>query len=424
MKHLPALLTLLALGTLSARATAQQSPHGKLPEGVDCADCHTPESWKPEPATVKFDHGRQARFPLEGRHRDVSCRRCHLDLTFADPVLRGAECATCHADVHRGAYAQRCSECHTAVSFSDMSVREIHARTTFPLTGAHLQIACRACHVDSQLGTFAPLDPQCLTCHQAEYEGAQPVSHATFSTDCLRCHNTIAWTAYVRFDHPAVANGFRLLGAHQRIRCESCHGPDMTPLYQPANDQDCITCHGDDYAREHPGGGFPETCLDCHTVETWSGATFEHAVVADGFRLLGAHARIPCESCHSPTDWSVLFSPSSDEDCISCHADDYAGEHAGSGFPTTCLACHTVETWEGADFSNHDPLYFPIYSGVHRDKWQSCQTCHVQPDNFQVFSCFSCHSQTETDEKHREESGYRYDSSACYQCHPNGRAED
>jgi hypothetical protein len=351
MRLLPALLTLLALGTLSARATAQQSPHGKLPEGVDCADCHTPESWKPDPATVKFDHGRQARFPLEGRHRDVSCRSCHLDLTFADPVLRGAECATCHADVHRGAYAQRCVECHTPVSFSDMSVRQIHARTTFPLTGAHLQIACRACHVDSQLGTFAPLDPQCLSCHQAAYEGAQPVNHATFSTDCLRCHNTIAWTAYVRFDHPEVAGGFR---------------------------------------------------------------------------LLGVHARISCESCHSPTDWSVPFGASGDEDCISCHADDYAGEHAGSAFPTTCLACHTTESWEGADFPDHDPLYFPVYSGEHRGKWDACQDCHVQPGSFQVFSCLTCHEhdQTRMDDKHREESGYTYDSNACYQCHPDGRAED
>jgi hypothetical protein len=415
---------LLALGALSVETAAQQSPHGKLPEGVDCGDCHTPKSWKPDPATVTFDHGRQTRFPLEGRHAVVACRSCHLDLTFADPVLRGAECGTCHADVHRGAYAQRCTDCHTSVSFGDMSVREIHARTTFPLTGAHLQIACRACHVDSRLGTFTPLDPQCMACHEADYTGAQPVSHATFPTDCLRCHNTIAWTAYVRFDHPAVSGGYRLLGAHQRIRCESCHGPDMEPLFQPANDQDCIACHDEDYNREHPGGGFPTTCLDCHTEETWSGATFEHAAVADGFRLQGAHARIPCESCHSPTDWSVPFTPSSDQDCISCHADDYAGEHAGSGFPTTCLACHTEETWEGADFSNHDPQYFPIYSGAHKDKWQSCQTCHVQPDNYQVFSCLSCHEQNETDDKHREESGYVYDSNACYQCHPNGRAED
>jgi len=196
----------------------------------------------------------------------------------------------------------------------------------------------------------------------------------------------------------------------------------MEPLFQPANDQDCLACHVADYNREHPGGAFPTTCLSCHTVETWSGATFDHALVASGFRLLGAHARIACESCHSPTDWSVPFAPAGDEDCISCHTDDYQQEHAGSGFPTTCLTCHTIDTWDGASFVNHDAQFFPIYSGPHKDKWQECQTCHVQANNFQVFSCFACHGQTKTDDQHKEEAGYRYDSNACYQCHPNGRS--
>jgi hypothetical protein len=345
MRHLPALMALVAFAALPSRALAQQSPHGRLPDGLDCGDCHTPKSWRPDPATMTFTHARHTRFALEGRHRDVPCRSCHLDLTFADPVLRGAECTTCHADVHRGAYAQRCTECHTTVSFRDMSVRQIHARTTFPLTGAHLQIACRTCHVDSQLGTFAPLDPQCLACHQADYTAAQPVSHAGFSTDCLRCHVTLAWTANVRFDHPAVSGGFRLLGAHARGRCEACH---------------------------------------------------------------------------APADWSVPFAPSSDQDCISCHAGDYAGEHAGSGFPTTCLSCHTMETWEGADFRDHDLRHFPIYSGKHKDKWRVCQDCHVQPGSFQLFSCFACHAQAKMDDKHKDRPGYSYDSQACYQCHPRG----
>jgi len=414
-------LAVSLLPLLPARAAGQQSPHGRLPEGVDCAACHTPRSWTPDPRTMAFDHERATGFPLRGRHRDASCRSCHLSLTFADPVLQGAECQTCHADVHRGAYAQRCADCHNAVSFQDVPALQVHARTTFPLTGAHLQVACRACHVDDRLGTFTPLDPQCTACHETDAMNAAAVDHANFPPDCLRCHGTLAWTANVRFDHVTVSGGFRLLGAHVRIRCSSCHGPDMAPLFQPANDQDCIACHVDDYDREHPGGGFPTACLSCHTIETWSGATFDHPLVASGFRLLGAHARIACESCHSPSDWSVPFGAAGDQDCVSCHTDDYQREHAGSGFPTTCLACHTVETWQGADFTDHDARFFPIYSGAHRGKWDGCQDCHTQPSNFQVFSCFACHRQPEMDDKHKDENGYRYDSSACYQCHPNGR---
>jgi hypothetical protein len=422
MRHLSVILALSALAAVPSPARGQQNPHGKLPDGVDCSDCHTPKSWRPDPRTMAFDHERRTGFPLRGRHRDAPCRSCHLDLTFADPVLRDAECQTCHADVHRGAYPQRCADCHNAVSFSDVPALQGHARTTFPLTGAHLQTSCRTCHVDDRLGTFTPLDPQCVACHEADAANAAAVDHANFPTDCLRCHVTLAWTAYVQFDHPAVSGGFRLLGAHGRIRCSSCHGPDMTPLFQPANDQDCLACHVDDYDREHPGGSFPTTCLSCHTVETWTGATFDHPLVANGFRLLGAHARIACESCHAPADWSVPFSAAGDQDCISCHADDYQQEHAGSGFPTTCLTCHTIDTWDGASFVNHDAQFFPIYSGAHQGRWDGCQDCHTQPDNFQVFSCLTCHTRTETDADHREESGYQYESNACYRCHPNGRS--
>ena len=39
-------------------------------------------------------------------------------------------------------------------------------------------------------------------------------------------------------------------------------------------------------------------------------------------------------------------------------------------------------------------------------------------------SCFDCHSQQDMDDKHREESGYAYDSPTCLSCHPTGRAED
>jgi hypothetical protein len=38
-----------------------------------------------------------------------------------------------------------------------------------------------------------------------------------------------------------------------------------------------------------------------------------------------------------------------------------------------------------------------------------------------VFSCTVCHARGDTDSHHRSVTGYRYDSAACYACHPNGR---
>jgi hypothetical protein len=426
MIRLHGVVLLACAAALTRPAAAQQNPHGKLPTGLDCSDCHTAESWKPNPATVKFDHDRQTGFTLTGRHRDAACRSCHLSVKFEESTLKGADCATCHADVHRGAYTERCASCHTTVSFSDVPGLQVHARTTFPLTGAHAQISCRTCHVDSREGAFVSLDPQCISCHRTEYERAQPVDHVAgnFSTDCLQCHVTLAWAANVNFDHVSLSNGFRLIGAHARIRCTSCHAAaDMAPLWPGATDQDCLTCHQPDYDRAHPGNSFPQTCLSCHTMESWAGATFDHALVANGFRLQGAHARLACQACHA-ADMTPLFHPANDQDCVSCHDADYQREHAGTGFPTTCLSCHNVNTWSGADFSQHDPLYFPIYSGRHRGTWSNCQVCHTDPGNFQTFSCFACHAQAQTDSHHREVSNYSYDSNRCYQCHPRGTGGD
>src|SRR5690606_15999160 len=105
-------------------------------------------------------------------------------------------------------------------------------------------------------------------------------------------------------------------------------------------------------------------------------------------------------------------------DCYACHADDYQQAHAG--FPTTCLDCHEPNTWDGAQFE-HDQ-YFPIYSGKHEGEWSSCQTCHIQPGNFSVFSCITCHehNREDMDDAHEDVGGYVYDSQACFSCHPDG----
>jgi hypothetical protein len=376
---------------------------------------------------MTFDHATVARFDLTGRHRTVACRQCHLNLRFDEPKVLGTDCGSCHADVHRSQFGDRCASCHIPTTFREVPTLQIHSRTGFPLTGAHGQLACRACHVDDQAGAYSPVDPACLSCHQEDYETARPVDHvaAGFPTECQQCHVALAWTFAIRFDHAGVSGGYQLVAAHARLRCGTCHeGGTGAPIYSPANQNDCIACHTDDYQRAHSTFPFPTTCTGCHGQDTWAGAQFDHALASGGYQLVGAHAQAPCSSCHDPGTGAPLFSPASPDDCVTCHEADYQREHAGSGFPTTCAACHGQETWEGADFRQHDQQAFPIYSGTHARRWQECQDCHVQPGNFSVFSCLTCHTQGETDGHHREEGGYRYESAACYSCHPTGRAGD
>jgi hypothetical protein len=87
-----------------------------------------------------------------------------------------------------------------------------------------------------------------------------------------------------------------------------------------------------------------------------------------------------------------------------------------------------VNDWDDAEeFTQHDALYFPIYSGEHRNEWDNnCQSCHITPGNFTSFSCIDCHehNQPEMNDEHDDVSGYIYQSEACYSCHPNGSEDD
>ncbi len=191
----------------------------------------------------------------------------------------------------------------------------------------------------------------------------------------------------------------------------------------PTDRLDCIACHAIEFIEQHGTTNTPQTCLVCHSGQTWQGPEFDHASLASGFELLGAHASLPCVSCHD-SGGAPTYPGVGDDECVVCHQADYDGEHAGSGYPTTCLTCHTRDAWQGADF-DHDAMYFPILAGKHRGKWSGCETCHVDATNYAVFSCFACHPHHEArmDDKHSEMPGYQYDSAFCYACHPDGSAD-
>lgn len=320
------------------------NPHGELPAGLDCTSCHTTDGWSRIRADMAFDHDARTRFGLTGKHRAAACAGCHLDLRFDEPRVGAQECAYCHVDVHRGRLSANCAECHDTESFAGRFGLEAHARTNFPLTGAHGQIACEGCHTDDRAGAFTSLDATCTACHGDAYQA----------------------TAFP--DHAALA--------------------------------------------------YPTDCRACHGTLSWRGAQFDHAA-AGGIELVGAHARLPCASCHLPPDHSVPQAPSGPEDCVSCHRADYDREHAGTGYPTTCTMCHGPDRWD-ATAIDHDAAFFPIFSGKHAGRWRSCQECHTDPQGFATFTCLTCHTQAKTDEHHKEEPGYAYESTRCLACHPRG----
>ncbi len=94
----------MTLATRSQRCEGcHSSPHGEQfaqrPDRGACESCHGEGAFRP---ADRFDHDRDARFPLEGVHARVRCDRCHATvtdpsgraMTIYRPVAR--ECAGCH----------------------------------------------------------------------------------------------------------------------------------------------------------------------------------------------------------------------------------------------------------------------------------------------------------------------------------------
>ena len=378
-----------------------------------CQTCHGPNAWRP----ATFNHSSTA-FPLTGAHVSAACSSCHASGYAGTPK----DCFACHQSDYQGTrdpnhaqagYPTTCQNCHSTSAWEPANFN--HSTTAFPLTGAHVSAPCSSCHASGYAGT--PKD--CYACHQSDYQGTNDPNHsaAGYPTTCQNCHSTSAWEP-ANFNHSTTS--FPLTGAHTTTPCSSCHatGYAGTPT-------DCYACHRSDYQGaadpNHASAGFPTTCQSCHSTSAWEPATFNHS--STSFPLTGAHTSTPCSSCHA-TGYD-----GTPTDCYSCHQSDYQGtndpNHAAAGFPTACQNCHSTTSWEGASF-DHDGQYFPIYSGEHRGKWSSCSTCHVVASNYSVFECTVCHehNQSEMNSEHRDVSGYRWESSACYQCHPDGRADD
>ncbi|MCB2211799.1 hypothetical protein KQI52_06785 [bacterium] len=150
---------------------------GQLDIWIDkngCEFCHNTATWN----RTSFDHN-LARFPLQGKHREILCLKCHWietdageELVWMKPLER--TCAGCHDDPHAGQFAEivaskGCEQCHIPSRWSDLLF--VHNRdTNFPLTGGHEGVACNLCHKPMQPGEaeviqYAGLSRECSACH-------------------------------------------------------------------------------------------------------------------------------------------------------------------------------------------------------------------------------------------------------------------
>ncbi len=311
-----------------------------------------------------------------------------------------------------GTFTGDCTTCHDAERWKPAKIAKSFAHPSrFPLRGAHATVACRDCHLDLD---FTQAPKACADCHKDPHLGE-------LGTDCVRCHterNFLDRSSQLELHR---LTRFPLTGAHAAEECEACHKPQPQGALKWVNTPvDCQACHLARYeattAPNHAQIGFPTDCAMCHRPTAWELAKFDHALT--GFPLTGAHRTVPCQSCHAGSQGPPPTA------CYGCHKADYDGttdpSHTGAAFPTDCTLCHTTTTWQGAVFTQHDSLYFPIYSGSHNGRWTACTDCHNNPSSYAAFTCLTCHDKTTTDSHHTGVTGYVYDSNACYSCHPRG----
>jgi len=374
--------------------------------GNDCVRCHTSNTWLVD--NIPEIHEENG-FPLVGSHSSLSCVDCH----FSETNLRfdniGNECISCHREDYMEVkspdhtnFSTDCLECHNPVG-DGWDTDNIGDHDFFPLTLGHDNLDCTQCHTT---GDFSDVDPNCVTCHQTDYDGTTNPNHSNtgFSTDCASCHTTSpGWTpANINHDF------FPLTQGHDIQDCTQCH---ITANYSDA-DPNCVICHQTDYDGttnpNHSNTGFSTDCASCHTTNPgWTPANINHYF----FPLTLGHDIQDCTQCHLTANYS-----DADPNCVSCHQTDYDGttnpNHNNVGFSTDCASCHTTNPgWTPATI-NHD--FFPLTLG---HDIQDCTQCHLTANYSDTDpNCVTCH-QTDydgtTNPKHSN-SGFSTDCVACH----------
>ncbi len=304
-----------------------------------------------------------------------------------------------------GPISMPCQECHTYTAWKPIrSNPEFnHDLTGYPLRGMHEKVACTRCHTSL---VFNKVSTHCADCHA-------DIHRRQFGANCESCHSVKGWqvaTSQIR-DHQ---NRFPLVGAHALLQCNDCHKNAAVGQFTGLSTA-CYTCHQKDYQTQvfnHVSAGFPTTCENCHTMDTWFNAKFDHLKVT-GYALTGTHATLPCTACHLNNVYKGT--PAT---CYACHASDFINSnnppHAQLGLPHDCGTCHTTTNWLNAKFDHAVYANYPL-TGMHATL--SCTQCHTNNNYTSTpTNCYSCHKAdyNSTTNPNHVSSGFPTDCSICH----------
>jgi hypothetical protein len=289
--------------------------------GIDCATCHGTVDWK----TSRFDHGKAANYPLEGKHASIACDACHRGGDLKAPLPK--DCNGCHAaaDRHAGRFQTACNDCHGQLEWPVHDYDHAkHTESKFGLRGAHEKLDCHSCHTGVLKQQQMAKD--CYGCHAADDAHA-----GSMGRECQSCHKESGWQDDVRFDHDLAK--FPLVGLHVSVPCEECHA---SRAYRDAP-LECLACHK---AKDVHEGRLGEHCEACHNANGWAFWQFDHGKQTE-FALLGAHVPLGCQDCHREETHDLALP----KDCWSCHYHDDVHDRR---FGKDCERCHDTRSFRQA----------------------------------------------------------------------------
>lgn len=289
--------------------------------GDKCATCHNEEKWK----SAKFDHDKDTKFPLSGKHVTTKCDACHKPELKAAAEKLATTCIGCHKkdDKHKESFGTKCESCHKEKDWKEISFD--HDRDTkYALKGKHEKVKCVSCHTGNLYQQ--KLKQDCISCHKKD-----DVHKEKLGNSCVSCHNEKDWKD-ARIDHGRAR--FPLLGLHAKVECKKCH---LTQLFRDTP-SDCYSCHKKDDDKVHKRR-LGIKCETCHNARSWKAWDFNHDKRTK-FKLDGGHKKVDCYACHKKEMNDRVVVPSS---CVGCHDSDDV--HRGE-FGQQCERCHVTSDFK------------------------------------------------------------------------------
>ena len=372
-------------------------------------------------ATAARGFNHNAFFPLVGVHATQTCATCHKNNVYKGTPR---DCVGCHqADYNRtqnpnhvaAGFPTTCDTCHQPTDPQWAGRRRSITTAVFALVGVARHAGLRGVPQEQRLQGHAArlrrlppgrLQPRRRTRTTRRPGSRRRATPATADRPAVGAAASSTTTAFVRAGRRARDAGVRDVPQEQRLqghaaRLRRLPSGRLQPRAEP----------------EPRGGRVPDDVRHAATRRpTRSGRArrFNHSSV---FALVGVHAvagvrGVPREQRLQGHAARLRRLPPGQ---LQRHAEP---EPRGGRVPDDVRHLPPGDRLDVAagDVQPH---------AVPADAAHTTSRAHSatrRPNNFAVFSCTVCHDRSSTDSQHRGVNGYRYDSIACYACHPRGRS--